>query len=175
MAALLEEGKILTSLEGRLLGLDPAGNLVLDTSGKMALTPGAGFPQVVGKGIPYGYGITNGVGASANIANVLFQIQDVDGVAIAGVFTFSLYLSDSATGAGITAVTPSGGIAAVTSDGAILGVGTTSKAVDVVTNAAGLFGLAITDTAKTGFYPCVILPNGSVQVGAQLTTASYHA
>lgn len=175
MAALIEEGDILTSLEGRLLGLDPAGNLVLSTLNKMPLTPAAGYPQVVGKGIPYGFGITNGVGASANIANVLFQLQDVDGVAIAGVFTFYLYLSDSAVGAGLTATTASGGITSVTSDGSILDVGTTSKSLTVATNAAGLFGLAITDTAKTGFYPVAALPSGTVQVGAQLTAASYHA
>lgn len=173
--ALAEEGKILTSLEGRLLGLDPAGNLVLDTLTHMPLTPSLGFPTLVGKGIPYGVGITNGVGASANIANVSFQLQDVDGVAIAAPFAFDLYLSDSATGAGITATTPSGGIAAVSTDGTILGVGTTSKAVSVITNASGLFELAITDTAKTGFYPVAVLRNGAIQVGAQLTTASYHS
>jgi hypothetical protein len=173
--ALASEGKILDQTEGRLLGLDAAGNLVLDTLNHVALTPAAGFPQLVGKGIPYGFGITNGAGASANIANVNFQLQDVNGVALAGVYTFYLYLSDSPVGAGITATTPSGGIAAVSTDGAILDVGTTSKSLTVVTNAAGLFELAITDTAKTGFYPVAVLPNGAVQVGAQLTTASYHS
>ena len=169
------EGRALTTIEGRLLALDQAGNLVLDTLGRMDATPALGFPTLVGKGIPYGVGITNNVGASTNIANVNFQLQDVAGVAIAAPFAFDLYLSDSATGAGITATTPSGGIAAVSSDGTILGVGTTSKSVSVITNASGLFELAITDSAKTGYYPVAVLRNGAIQVGAQLTTASYHS
>ena len=170
------EGRPLTTIEGRLLALDQAGNLVLDTLGRMdAVRRALGFPTLVGKGIPYGVGITNNVGASTNIANVNFQLQDVGGVAIAAPFAFDLYLSDSATGAGITATTPSGGIAAVSSDGTILGVGTTSKSVSVITNASGLFELAITDSAKTGYYPVAVLRNGAIQVGAQLTTASYHS
>ena len=173
--ALIEEGKILTSIEGRLFGLDPAGNLVLDTATHMPLTPSLGYESLVGKMIPYNFAITNAVGASANICNVSFQLQDVFGNPISTVFGFDLYLSDAATGVGLTATTASGGIAAVASDGTILGILTASKALGVTTNASGLFVLAITDTAKTLFYPCASSPSGAIQVGAQLTTASYHA
>ena len=69
---------------------------------------------------------------------------------------------------------PPEGVAALAASGTILGVLTTSKAVRVVTNAAGLFVLVITDTAKTAFYPVAsFLPGVPVQVGAQLTAASY--
>lgn len=175
MAALIEEGKILASIEGRLFGIDPAGNIALNTLTHMPLTPAMGFTQLVGKRMPYGFGISNAVGASANLSNVSFQLQDVNGNAISSVFEFDLYLSDAATGIGLTGTTASGGIAALAASGTILGVLTTAKALRVITNAAGLFVLVITDSAKTGFYPCAVAPSGAVQVGAQLTTASYHA
>lgn len=172
---LAEEGRFLTTIEGKLLALDPAGNLLLDTMNRMNFAPNLGWPSLAGIGIPYNFAITNGVGASANICNVSYQLQDIRGNPISTVFGFDLYLSDAATGIGLTATTASGGIAAVTADGTILGVLTTSKALGVTTNASGLFVLAITDTAKTLFYPCASIPSGATQVGAQLTTASYHA
>lgn len=170
------EGTNLISMEGRTFGIDAAGNLVLNSLSTDDTAPSRGVPGIIGKGIPFNLGITNGAGASANIANVLFQVQDVYGNAVAGVFNFDLWLSDAATGIGLTATTASGGIAAVTSDGTILGVLTTSKALRVSSNASGLFGLAITDTGKTLFYPVAsILPGMPAVVGAQLTTGSYHS
>lgn len=170
------EGVVLISIEGRTLGIDSCGNLVLNSSGILDGTPSRGVPGIVGKGIAYGVAITNGVGASANIANVSFQIVDVTGAAIAASFVLDVWLSDASTGIGLTATTPSGGIAAVTADGAVLDVGTTSKSVRVQTNAAGLMVLAITDTAKTAFWPVAFSGLGfAPTVGAQLTAGSYHA
>ena len=57
--------------------------------------------------------------------------------------------------------------------GAILGVGTTSKYVTAQANTSGAFILAITDTAKTLFYPCVVNGKFAPIVGPQLTTANY--
>ena len=131
-------------------------------------------PGIVGSNIPFNCLITNAKNGTANLSNVSFQVQDMYGNAVAGVFELDIYLSDSAVGNGITATTPSGGVAALAASGTILGVLTTSKAVRVVTNAAGLFVLVITDTAKTAFYPVAsFLPGVPVQVGAQLTAASY--
>lgn len=170
------EGVVLIQIEGRTFGIDNCGNLVLNSSGILDSTPSRGVPGLVGKGIPYGAAITNGVGASANISNVSFQVVDVSGAAIAASFVLDIWLSDASTGIGLTATTPSGGIAAVTADGAILDTGTTSKSVRVQTNAAGLMVLAITDTAKTGFWPVASLLTGlGITVGAQLTSGSYHA
>lgn len=164
-----QEGAVVASLEGRLLGLDAAGNVVLNTSGNVAGKPARGVPGVVGLGIPYNAAISNAKGA-ANVSNVSFQVQDCYGNPIAGIFEFDVYLSDSSVGAGLTATTASGGVAAAA--GAILGALTTSKAVRAQTNAAGLFTLAITDTAKTGFFPCAyVLPGFPAQVGAQLTSS----
>ena len=167
----------LVELHSPLLGIDGLGNLNLGTVGKLAeQVAKSNLPQVIGPKLPTAVGITNGVGASANIANVTFQLQDALGAAVAGVFEFDIMLSDAATGLGLTATTASGGIAAASSGGTVLGVLTTSKAVRVQTNASGAFILAITDTAKTGFYP-VAYVGAYLQatVGAQLTTASYHS
>ena len=112
-------------------------------------------------------------------SSVLSQVEsniDIYGNPILVIFEIAIYLSDAFTGIGLTATTASGGIAALASTGTILGVLTTSKAIRATTNAAGLFTLVITDTAKTGFYPVAgLLPGMPIQVGAQLTTASYHS
>lgn len=167
------EGVILDSIEGTLIGLDAVGNLVLNTKGKMPTTPPRGAGGVVGRGIPYNLAISAAAGA-ANVSNVSYQVQDVEGNALTGVFIFDILLSDAATGAGLTGTTASGGIAAAASGGAVIGVLTTSKALKVQTTTAGLFKLAITDTSKTGFYPCAQLSHAqTIQVGAQLVAGNY--
>ena len=170
-------GTILTELHGRELGLDGQGNLVLATSGiaPETNTQNGGSPGLVGKGILASVAISNGVGASSNICNVTFQLQDVFGNAISRITDFDVYLSDAATGIGLTGTTASGGIAAASSGGTVLGALTTSKAIRAQTNASGAFVLAITDTAKTAFYPVAAFGDRAITVGAQLTTASYHA
>lgn len=160
-------GQILTELHGRLVGLDEAGNLILAGTGIV----GGGVPAVLAKGAPSTVAITAAAGTS-NISNVTFQLQDKDGASVARVTDLDIHLSDAATGIGLTATTPSGGIAAGAS-GAIMGVHTTSKALRVQTDATGKFILAITDSAKTGFYPCATRDGAAVKVGAQLVTASY--
>lgn len=166
-------------IHNRMLAIGNNGSLILDTKG---LTTGwvasvlpSAPPHLVGRGVPSEFLITNGPGASANIANVLFQISDNGGIAVPDSAIFDIWLSDAASGIGQTATTATGGFAAVTSDGVIWQTITASKAIRVQANAAGLFGLAITDTAKTGFFPVAQNPfSGLVTVGAQLTTASYH-
>jgi hypothetical protein len=166
-------GVILTEIHNRLLGFDSLGNLALNTSGITSGNTGQ-TPYLIGKNIPSQIAISAAKGASANICNVTFQVQDCFGNNLSGNFTFDALLSDSSTGFGLTATTPSGGIAAASSGGAILGVDTTSKAVLAQTNSSGAFILAITDTSKTGFYP---VASGFNQfpafVGAQLVSANY--
>jgi hypothetical protein len=168
-------GVILIELHNKLIGLDGQGNLVLNTKGQLAESVQLGnTPGLVGPGIGNNYAITNGPGASANICNVLFQLTDSLGNPLSRVANFEIMLSDSATGAGLTATTPSGGVAAVAGEGVILSSLVASKLLAVQTNAAGLFGLAITDTAKTPFFPVALRLTAAPAVGAQLTTASYH-
>jgi hypothetical protein len=167
-------GVELKEIESNLLYIDSLGNCVLNTTGKIAGQVQAGnVPAFIVVGAASTIAITNGVGASSNICNVTFQVVDAAGNAIAGVFLLEVYLSDAATGVGLTATTASGGIAAAASGGTVLDVLVAAKYLKVQTNAAGAFILAITDTAKTLFYP-VGSRGSSIVVGAQLTTASYH-
>lgn len=178
----MPKGVELVDIHMSLLYIDGAGNLVLNTAGKLAeqvqtgilptfLVKGGQASTAVGPAAAVA--ITNGPGASANISNVSFQVQDAFGNNVSGVFLITIYLSDAATGGGLTATTASGGIAAAASGGVIFDAIVTSKAVDAQTTTGGLFVLAITDTAKTGFYP-VVARGSAITVGAQLTTASYH-
>lgn len=119
-----------------------------------------------------GFSMTAAAGTT-NVCNVTVTAQDYDGNALAQIVVFDLWLSDAASGAGLTATTASGGIAAG-SKGAVLGVLTTAKALRVQTDATGTFILSITDTAKTAFNVCASGPNSSgAVVGATLATGNY--
>lgn len=111
---------------------------------------------------------------ASNITNVTCTVKDAAGVAIAAVFTFDIWLSDAATGAGLTAVTASGTVTAKTASGIVIATNTAKKALRVQTLATGVFVLEITDSAKTAFYVCAELPSvGSTQVSAALITGNY--
>lgn len=109
-----------------------------------------------------------------NVAEVTITVKDAAGATIAGVFNLDVWLSDAATGAGLTGTTASGTVTAKSASGAVIGTDTSKKALRVQTLATGVFILEITDTAKTGFYVCAQLPSvGSTKVSAQLVTGSY--
>jgi hypothetical protein len=110
----------------------------------------------------------------SNVAEVTITVKDGAGNAIAAVHNLDVWLSDAATGAGLTATTASGAVAAKTSSGTDLGTLTTKKALRVQTLATGVYTLSITDTAKTGFYVCASLPGtGKAKVSSQLVTGNY--
>lgn len=112
-------------------------------------------------------------GATSNITAISIQMSDKNGNPVAGIQAFDIWLSDAATGIGLTATTASGGFAAGAS-GTILGTLTTSKAIRAITDANGLFILNITDTAKTLFYAVAAIPvNGSVWVSRKLVAGDY--
>ena len=113
-------------------------------------------------------------GASANIALVSIQMEDKNGNPVPGIQTLDIWLSDAASGIGLTAVTASGTVG-VGASGTILGALTASKALRVLTDANGLCILSITDTANTDFYVAASLPaNGSVFVSRKLRTGDYY-
>jgi hypothetical protein len=112
--------------------------------------------------------------AGSNVSEVTFTVRDANGAAIAAVHHLDIYLSDAATGAGLTATSASGTVTAKTSSGAVIHTQSAKKALGVQTLATGVFVLEITDTAKTTFYPVAILPStGKAVVGTQLTAANY--
>lgn len=109
-----------------------------------------------------------------NVAEVTITVKDAAGATIAAPFTLTVWLSDAATGAGLTGTTASGTVTAKAASGAVFGTLTAKKALVVQTLATGIFVLEITDTAKTGFYVCASLPSvGSTKVSAQLVTGNY--
>lgn len=111
-------------------------------------------------------------GLTSNISLVTVQFFAPDGTtAIAVVSSLFWYLSDSATGAGVTATTASGAVGAGLS-GADIVVLTAKKATVSVTDATGKYILSITDTAKTGFYVAVTV-GGVVYVSRQLVAGDY--
>lgn len=130
----------------------------------------AGFISA-GVTVPTTVTITPAAGTT-NVSLVTIQVKDGTGTNLARVTPLTVYLSDAATGIGLTATTASGAVAAGAS-GTDLGTLTTKKALSVVTDAAGTYILSITDTAKTQFYVTVVLPTlGSITV-TRVLTANY--
>ena len=140
-------------LHGREAGMDLPSNRIF-TRGRFhtfTMTPAAG---------------------AANITNVSLQAVDYFGTPVLAPVQAVINLSDNADGSGLTAVTASGTVVAGAS-GVDLSDFVTKKSKFVMTNAAGLYILQITDTAKTNFK--VVLGGGGSQVAVlgTLTTANY--
>lgn len=110
---------------------------------------------------------------ASNICEVTLNFQDGRGNNILQPVVFDWWLSDAATGAGLTTTTASGAVAAKASNGVDFAVLTAKKATRSQALATGAFIASITDTAKTHFYLCVQLPCGNVYVSPQLLTANY--
>jgi hypothetical protein len=105
------------------------------------------------------------------VSLVTIQVLDELGNAMARKVVLDVWLSDAATGAGLTGTTTSGAVAAGTA-GVDLIVRTAKKETLVITDATGKYILSITDTAKTGFY--VAVQRGDyLKVSAQLVTGNY--
>lgn len=110
----------------------------------------------------------------ANVCEVTVVVRDAAGVAIAAPFVLDLWLSDAASGVGLTGTAASGTVTAKAASGAVLSTYTAKKDLRVQTLANGVFILEITDTAKTAFRVCVTNPTtGKAVVSAALITANY--
>lgn len=110
---------------------------------------------------------------TANVSLVTFQLKDGAGNVLTVPTEMTVWLSDASTGIGLTATTASGAVGAGAS-GTDFGAMTSKKALDVLTDATGKYILSITDTGKTGFYPCCTVPGvNKTAVGAQLVTGNY--
>jgi hypothetical protein len=110
---------------------------------------------------------------AANQTLVTLQVTDMGGVSLAAPFEMLVYLSDDPGGNGLSGTTASGAVAAG-SAGTVLSTKVTKLALDVLTDNTGKFIIAITDTAKTGWYVVATCPgSGNVQVSAQLVAANY--
>jgi hypothetical protein len=110
---------------------------------------------------------------AANVCEVTITMKDAAGATLAGVRNFDLWLSDAATGAGLTATTASGAVTAKASSGADLGALTAKKMLRAQTKADGTFVLSITDTSKTGFYVAAQVAQLGPKISSQLVTGNY--
>ncbi len=110
----------------------------------------------------------------SNVAEVTIAAKDAAGNTVAGVFNFDLWLSDAATGAGLTGTTASGAVTAKAASGTDLGALTAKKMLRAQTKVDGTFILSITDTARTGFHVAALVP-GTMRtvVSPQLVTGNY--
>jgi hypothetical protein len=121
---------------------------------------------------------TPAAGAST-ICNVTIQVVDTRGQAVAGIFNILVWLSDAATGLGVTSTTASGTVTAKSSYGTLMGSITAKFCVLLQTLANGSVVLEITDSSKTLFYVAAAIPggaqNGEICVSDKLATANYGA
>jgi hypothetical protein len=132
---------------------------------------GAQLYDSAGLAVPQGATITPAAG-SANVSLVSFQVVDAAGNPINRVVPIDVWLSDAATGIGLTSTAASGAVAAGAS-GTDFGVLATKKALRSLTDATGLYVLSITDTGKSAFVPCCSLPLGKIAVGSALVAGNY--
>jgi hypothetical protein len=146
--------KIRTSLHGRVVGVtDEARIGVLGQPYTVTFSPAAG---------------------SSNVCEVTITVKDYDGNTVAGTHMLDIWLSDAASGAGLTGTSASGAVAAKAASGVDFQIYSAKKAWRVQTLATGVYILSITDSAKTAFYPCASIDNATV-VGTVLATANYGA
>ena len=110
---------------------------------------------------------------ATTVSEITLTVRNANGAPRGPVMLF-LFLSDSAAGAGLTAVTASGAVACKTAGtlGTDIAVLTAKKALLVQTLANGTYVLSITDAAKTAFKVCTQIDD-IAQVVATLATASY--
>jgi hypothetical protein len=123
--------------------------------------------------IPAGVTFAYAAGA-ANISEVTITVVDAAGTAIAEAFSLDVWLSDAATGIALTGTSASGTVQAKSASGEDRETVTAKKHLRVQTLATGIYILEITDTAKTTFYPCAIVPGtGKTVIGAQMASGDY--
>lgn len=145
---------ILTSIHGRQIGLSDGQELIVrNEPDQVTITPAAG---------------------ATNVTLVTLQVVTNEGVNYNGVMPMLVWLSDVATGNGLTATTVSGTVG-VGSKGTTLNALTASKALYVLTSTDGSYILSITDTGKLACYVCArAQPGHKVKPNTKLlTTANY--
>ena len=111
--------------------------------------------------------------ATADGTEVTITVVDADGVAVAARHTLNVWVSDDATGDGLTATNASGALTAVT--GTILTALTAKKHILANTASTGILKLLLVDSANTaGERFCCTNPiNGKLVLGSSTVTASY--
>lgn len=176
---------------GKQLSVESGGEILIKSGaslvvGGTALTTGGGNAAIkdvtataaelnLNDNLPASFTLTPAAGAST-VSEITIQAKDAAGVNMTRAIKFLCYLSDAATGIGITATTASGAVTAKSASGTDFGQLTAKKVLVGQTKADGSFILSITDAAKTGFYVCAAtFHGGAPSVSAQLVAGNYGA
>ena len=111
-----------------------------------------------------------------NVCEVAITLKDAAAATVDGPRPFMVWLSDAATGVGLTGTSASGTVQAKSASGADFATFTAKKALLVQPLATGIYTLEITDTAKTAFYVCAATLDGrAYSVSTVLATEDYGA
>lgn len=111
-----------------------------------------------------------------NVCEVAITLKDAAAATVDGPRPFMVWLSDAATGVGLTGTSASGTVQAKAESGADFATFTAKKALLVQPLATGVYTLEITDSAKTAFYVCAATLDGrAYSVSTVLATEDYGA
>lgn len=170
-------GKIYWDNSAKLATTVSAGNTLIGSATAVAANPtSTGNVRLIGAGVnDVGTPLTAEMAAAAggaNVTEVTVTVKDAAGNTVAGVHNLDLWLSDAASGEGLTGTTASGAVAAKAASGTDLVAYVAKKALRIQTLATGVYILSITDIAKTAFKVAASI-NGKTVVGVTLATGNY--
>ncbi len=130
------------------------------------LTLKGGFVQA-SKQIVASVSLAASAGGSDDIALMTMTFKDGNGTAITYPMLFTWWLSDGATGIGLTGTTSSGA-AGAGATGTDLNVVVAKKMTQSQCSVGGVYIASIADTAETAFVVTVQLDNGTMWTGPAL-------
>lgn len=114
---------------------------------------------------PFNVSIALAASATTDGMTITVTVLDADGNTLAGVYAMEMYMSEAATGIGLTGDTYSGDLTAVT--GGVAAVRTSKKAWLIQTHTTGIFVGTLVDSANPADqYVVVVLPSGQRVVSA---------
>lgn len=106
---------------------------------------------------------------SGNVINVLGQLIDENDNEIAGVHYLTVYLSDAATGIGVTGTAPAAN--AIATYGTLMITHTAVRFFDILTDADGKFDFNIQYAGIKTWYMVVVVDSNEVVVSSAITFA----
>ena len=144
---------------------------VYESGGILELQSGSSIDIQAGALVGTICGATMVVGTeAANAINVMIQLTDSQGADLAVIGHVRAYLSDAATGIGISGTAPATSVA-VGTDGAIIVEDVTKLAWQLQSEADGDIDLTITETGVDTWYLVVVLPDGRQVISDAITFA----
>ncbi len=139
------------------------GSVNATTGTATLITKGDGFE-------PFTVDIALAASATTDGMDITITVEDADGNTMAGIYAFEVYMSEAATGIGLTGDTYSGDLTA--SVGGVAAVRTAKKAWLLQTAATGIFTGTLVDSANPADqYVVVVLPTGQRVVSAASGTS----